>query len=177
MALPFVALAAALLSVVFATRRLGAVTRSPSPGLGDAVKELRKVPAPERPAAAVTLTAEGTWEGALARALADAVDERDRVDAASEAVGDLAATYGGMSRWTVASVRIVLFVGLILVALGLARQEHVGAVAAFGVAGVGAMVTHSLGGRASRLESRQRELADAWVELLLGRMPERRRRG
>ncbi|HTJ85394.1 MAG TPA: hypothetical protein VL400_26935 [Polyangiaceae bacterium] len=140
------------------------------------MSELRREAPEQRKDASVRLTREGTWEGDLARAIHGATDERDRIDCASEAVGDLASTYGAMSRWTVASVRIVLFVGLILVAVGLASSEIVGALAAFAVAGVGAGISHSVGGGASRIESRQRELADAWVELLVGRIPERKRR-
>jgi hypothetical protein len=162
---------------VVAVRRLREVARAPSPGLEQALAKLRKTPQAERGPAAMALTSEQTWEGDLARLVVGSEDEREKVDAVSEAVGDLAASYGAMSRWTVASVRIVLFVGLILVAVGLAQQEHLGAVAAFACALGGAIVTHSIGSAASRRETRQRELADGWVELLVDRMPERKRRG
>ncbi len=175
--LPLVALAAAVASIVVAVRRLQAVARAPSSALEVAVGKVRKLPPEERIPASTTLTHPHTWEGSLARDVVGSDDAREKIDAVSEAVGDLAASYGAMSRWTVASVRIVLFVGLILVAVGLARQEHLAAIAAFGVALVGAVVTHMVGGAASRREIRQRELADAWVELLVGRVPERKRRG
>jgi len=167
---------AGVVAVAVAIRRRGVVLRAPSAALAEAVRKVRRCAPDERGALAVQATQARTWEGDLARALLDASDQRERVDAASEAVGDLATAYGATSRWTLASVRIVLFIGMILVAVGLASANPIGAVASFVVAALGAGLTHSIGLGANQVEKVQRELADAWIELLVGRIPERKRR-
>lgn len=112
-------------------------------------------------------TAAESWEGKLARDLAGAEGEADRVDAASEAVSDLALRYGARSRWAWSALRLEILGGVLAASLAVAEQERAGATLALLIAAIGAIVVHMLGRAAADREREQRSDADKLVGLLL----------
>lgn len=112
------------------------------------------------------LTTVTTWEGRLAKALAEASSEAERVDAASEAVNDLATGYGSRERWASTTLRLQLLGGGMLCALGLVRGELPSAFVALAICLVGGATLFGLTRPLSELERRQREAVDSLVVLL-----------
>jgi len=157
----------AIVGALLALRQLRDVAEWPSRDGRDLPAKLRKIDPNERLARAQALARPGSWEAKLAEDLAAAPSEVERVDAASEAVGDLAALYASRSRWAPAALRIQVAVGLLTAALLLAWGRWVEAVVAIGVAFVGGLVSHMVGEAAADRERRQRSLADEIVLLLV----------
>ncbi len=107
------------------------------------------------------------WEGALARALAAAEGEAERVDAASEWVSELALRYGARSKWAWSALRLQILGGVLAASLAVAQQDRLGAMLALLVAAIGATIVHMLGRAAADREREQRSNADKLVRLLL----------
>lgn len=171
--LPALAALVAVWAAAAAVRRRRAIEAAPSAAAKDLVRRLRALNEADRIGALRTSILPGadTWEGRLALAISQAPDERERVDAASEAVSTLGAIYTKGAAWGSSGVRILLLVGLLLGAVGIARGSHLEAVAAFLIAAFGAAASRGLLTSASTLERRQRELADAVVEVLVPGAP------
>jgi hypothetical protein len=174
---PFVMLVVSAVLAVITARRLGAVRREPSPAAAELVRALRRVPADARATEAKERSSPETWEGRLARAVVDAPNDAERVDSVSEAVGDLAGRYAATTRWKESSSRIVFFAGLAAAAGSFAWGERVGALGAVVVALFGGATVYALGGRLVRDERKQREVADGFVDMLLGPDAPKKRRG
>ena len=147
--------------------QLRAVGQRPSEALRGNLAALRRKPAAERARAVGELCGPTSWEGALGRAITDAPTEFERVDAASEAVGDLGAFLASRSRWAQTAVRLQAAVGLLLGALAFAQGERLWAGAALGAGILLALFTHFLAESAASRERAQRELADELIRLLL----------
>ncbi len=163
-----------------ALRHLRAVAGTPSRGAGALPSALRRLDPDARAAKVVELAPSASWEGRLASDLSTAGSAWDRVDTASEAVGELAALYASRSRWSMAAVRIEVAFALMAAALLFADGERLLAGTALGVGAFAAVLTHLLGGLAAQRERAQRSLADEIVLLLVGEVgppsrPKRRR--
>jgi hypothetical protein len=147
--------------------QLRAVSRQPSRGLGVLLPRLGRTPLADRVMVAALETDAESWEGKLVRELAAAENEAERVDAASEAVSELAFRYGTRSKWGWSALRLQILGGVLAASLAVAQQERTGAMAALFIAAIGAVLVHMLGRAATDREREQRSNVDKLVGLLL----------
>ena len=153
--------------VTLAAVQLRTVVASPSRALTPLLPRLERTKPDDRVMVAALETTPSTWEGRLARALAGAEGEAERIDAASESVSDLAQRYGARSKWAWSALRLQVLGGVLAASLAVAQQDRLGALFSLLVAALGATVVHMLGRTAAEREREQRSDADKLIRLLL----------
>lgn len=169
---------------VIAQRQRRGLREGPSQQVAGMLPRLRRTSPRDRVQALSELATVTTWEGRLAKALVEAPSEAERVDAASEAVNDLAIGFGSRERWAATALRLQLLGGGLFCALGLVRGDLLAGFVALSICLVGGITVFSLTRPLSELERRQRESVDSLVSLLFpstdsggGRGGSPRRRG
>jgi hypothetical protein len=183
----FAALAIVLLiaTTQLAALRLRAVRASVGENLGALILELKRVDVAERWNHAAEKVKSGTFEARLLESLEGLHDERAKVVATNEALGDLALLLSQRSRWSTVAVRIVLLGSALLGVLclpgvyrtvteanGVGATPYLIQLAVVCLAGgIGLSLVVLMGGRADALEKKQRKLADDLVDVLVPGAP------
>lgn len=148
--------------------QLRALRAAPSPGVPRLLTALKRVPVSERPALAAREADPSTWEGQLARAVAEAPSELERTDVVSEAVGEIAGRYAARARWSAVAVRLEVLGGVLAAAWALIAGAHATAAAALIVTFFAAGSLAAVDRRAQEVERDQRRHVDSLVDLLIG---------
>jgi hypothetical protein len=157
--------------VFAAVRRVQRLRLGPSSSAERLCQQLRRAPRHERLALAIANAADGSWEHRLARALADAPNEFERVDAVNVLVDELGVSLASSALWGRGATRTALLLAALMGALGLATARLVDGGVAAAIAMTGAGACHFLALRADPLEPRQRKLADELVRLFIDTPP------
>lgn len=141
-------------------------------------RELRALPGETRLPELARRSPPGSWERRFAADLMEAGDERARIAAANELLGEVEHRLREGAGWPPAAVRLSLLVSLKLAVLSFfwgAGTAEILTVLSTGVIGAG---VSAVAGRAGRTEAtRQREAIDALVAAAVGSVARRRRRG
>lgn len=165
-----VIVAAALVScgtVSLSLVQLRSVAAAPSSALTELLLSLRRTERVDRTKVAVMRTTAETWEGRLARALAD-VDAIEKADVMSEAIHDLDTLYSSRDRWAAAALRIQVLGAVLLAAWAMIEVARVAAAVSLLMGLAGAGVIAQIGRRATGVEQEQRRRVDQLVDLLAG---------
>lgn len=166
----FLALACALSvsCVLLSARRGRRIEQMSVPSLRDLVRELRKLPEPDRPAELLSRAPEGTWEHRLAAEVLDAAPGAARVAAANDVLLDLDHEIDLGKTWSTSGVRIAIAgTGLLGLAAYLARGGVIALTGALLIGFAGAAASYWSGERGKERASVRREAFDALVTALL----------
>ncbi|MEJ7728804.1 MAG: hypothetical protein WKG00_06280 [Polyangiaceae bacterium] len=128
---------------------------------------LLRVPLADRAATAASRARPGGWVASLAAELEAARDDDERVVMTNDALGELARALEVGAGWSAAAVRVCLSATLLLAVAAFLLGEPMAALPVCAIGGIGALACAEIGRRARGLATRQRERADALVEVLL----------
>lgn len=117
---------------------------------------------------AVSSTTADTWEGQLAREVADADSSDARASAIDACLADIEASFEASHGWDRAVPRIALLGGVLAASVCLIRGGMIQALVSAGVGAVAAAMGAGLTRRARTLEQMQRQRADELVSLFAG---------